>query len=150
MLNVHLKSLNYKNGDSEIIFSDKHSCPDVNVLKKTLGKTYKIWESVVNYTLISQKDTKAEWNYSGEKFGWSLRIKDKKRVVVYLLPRNRFFIFSIVLGEKSVHLALESKICKEIKDAICSSKVYAEGRGIRINIRDKRLLMDLKTLIDVK
>jgi len=39
-----------------------------------------------------------EWNFPGKKYGWSFRIKDKKRAIVYLLPGDDAFMVAFVFG----------------------------------------------------
>lgn len=70
------------------IFTDKTITPTSADLEKAIGATYAIWQDLEKFTTATAPFTAAEWNFSGEKFGWSYRIKDKKRVLIYLLPRD--------------------------------------------------------------
>ncbi len=91
-----------------------------------------------------------EWKFSGEKFGWSYRINDAKRVIVYLLPRQHFFKIAFVFGNKATEKILESDVSEVIKNELRLAKVHAEGRGIRIDIRDDSDIDDIKKLILIK
>lgn len=130
------------------IFSDKTSAPDNASLKKELGKLFNAWEELKAYVLERSPSAVEEWNYSS--LGWNYRIKDKKRVLIYLMPGHNEFRFSIVLGQKAIAELLAADIAPAIKDIISSSKTYAEGTGVRIEIKDKSLLPDLKKLADAK
>jgi hypothetical protein len=55
-----------------------------------------------------------------------------------------------VFGEKAAKEALACDLIDAVKDIIKSAKVYAEGRGFRIDVKDKRLIPDIKKLIDIK
>lgn len=44
---------------------------------------------------------------------------------------------------------MSSKVDKEIKDELNAAKVYAEGRGIRIDVNDKNV-KDVLMLINIK
>jgi hypothetical protein len=66
------------------------------------------------------------------------------------MPYGGFFRISLVFGEKATKEALASGIPKEIKDTISSAKVYAEGKGFRINVMNKKIVKDIKKLIDLK
>lgn len=91
-----------------------------------------------------------EWNYSGDKYGWGFRIKDKKRAIIYLLPRDRFFKAAFVFGQKATDAIMASRISDTIKSELASARVYAEGRGIRITVSNQSNINDIKELIDIK
>lgn len=64
--------------------------------------------------------------------------------MIYLLPRDGFFKIAFVFGQKAVDEILKSNITESIKTELKNAKVYAEGRGIRIEVREGSLLNDLK------
>ena len=132
------------------IFTDKKLMPNDSDLIDKLGETYPIWKLIVDYTHIKYPMAFDEWNYSGDKYGWSYRIKDKKRAIIYLLPRDRFFKVAFVFGQKATDRIMQSQISQPIKTELDSARIYAEGRGIRIDIRNDSLVNDLKNLIDIK
>ncbi len=130
------------------IFTDETKLPDDNDLKESLGDTYQLWQLIKEYVISKYPGGFEEWNCS--KYGWNLKIKDKKRAIVYLLPRDRFFKVAFVFGQKATDMIMQSKIANSIKSELESSKVYAEGRGIRIDVTDKMILSDIQELIDIK
>jgi hypothetical protein len=132
------------------IFTDKSSKPETKDLKKALGKTFEIWEKLEKFTKELEPAAKSEWNFSGEKFGWSYRIKDKKRVLIYLLPRDQFFKIAFVFGPKATDRIMESDVNELIKSELMAAKQYAEGRGIRIDIKEHPDLVSIETLIRIK
>ncbi|NVO19734.1 MAG: DUF3788 domain-containing protein [Bacteroidetes bacterium] len=132
------------------IFEDKQTEPAPAQLKVALKGSYNLWEDIRTYTLLKYPGGIEEWNYSGEKYGWSFRIKDKKRALVYLLPRDGFFKVAFVFGKKATDSVLASDISYEIRKELETARVYAEGRGIRIEVRDESLADDLKKLVDCK
>ena len=129
---------------------DKKCTPTNQDLIKTLGSTSSIWESLVNTTRILYPKAMEEWNYSGEKYGWSFRIKDKKRAIIYLLPQDNFFKVSMVFGQKATDIILNSTISDDIKTDLKNTKVYAEGRGLRIDVSNTSSLKDIEELIKIK
>ena len=129
---------------------DKAQVPNDEELKKALGTSFDLWKSIREYTLKNYPKAQEEWNFPGAKYGWSFRIKDKKRAIVYLLPGDKSFRVAFVYGEKATNQALSSNLSKEIKDIIETATVYAEGRGFRIEITDKKIIKDIEMLIDIK
>jgi hypothetical protein len=67
-----------------------------------------------------------------------------------LLPREKYFLVAFVFGEKATREAHDSTIAPEIKATIQSARVYAEGRGFRIEVRNETIVNDIKKLIDIK
>jgi hypothetical protein len=132
------------------VFINKNEKPTTEELKKALGEMVAIWDDFVAFTHVNDPSSSDEWNFSGEKFGWSFRIKDKKRVIIYLLPRDKFFKVAFVFGQKATDQILESDVSDEIKAELKAAKVYAEGRGIRIEIRDNSKVEDIRKLIKYK
>jgi hypothetical protein len=132
------------------IFEDKSNQPDDSFLKDALGVTYELWSDIKKFVFQNFPATVEEWKHSGKNYGWGFRLKDKKRVIVYLTPGNKSFLLSLVLGEKATKEALNSKISGEMKAAIETAPVYAEGRGFRIEIKNNKWIKDLKKLILIK
>jgi hypothetical protein len=131
-------------------FPDRKKIPDENDLKKALGNTYKIWQMLKVDVHLKYPEAKDEWSFSGEKYGWSYRIKDKRRAIIYLLPRANYFKAAMVFGQKAFDVIMKSNISKDIKAEFKSARVYAEGRGIRIEVKDESVIGDIKELISVK
>ena len=132
------------------IFTDKKIMPVDDDLLVALGDTYIMWQQLTGYVHLKYPAAIDMWNYSGDKYGWSFRIKDKKRVIVYLLPRDRFFKVVMIFGQKATDAVMNSQVAEALKSELASAKVYVEGRCIRIDILNETILSDLKTLIDIK
>jgi hypothetical protein len=90
-----------------------------------------------------------EWSYT-KSGGWNFRMKDKKRAIIYLIPKDNCFNAALVFGRKATDEVMASPVSAEIKAELESAKVYAEGRGIRIEVKDEKMTEDVKKLIDIK
>ncbi len=69
---------------------------------------------------------------------------------MYLLPREGYFKVAFVFGQKAFDAIMASDIDSAIKKELADAKVYVEGRGIRIDVKDDVVLKDIKKLIDIK
>lgn len=119
-------------------FEDKAKEPTAAALKKVLGRSAPHWDSLVTLLASQYAPLDQAWNFSGAKWGWSLRLKQKKRTVLYLTPSEGFFFAGIVLGDKAVEAARASGLSNSVLAIIRSSKRYAEGTGVRLEIRTTR------------
>jgi len=132
------------------IFMDKLQVPTDVELRRILGDKYELWMEIRDRVIHLYPDGAEEWNFPGKKYGWSFRIKDKKRAIIYLLPRDGAFLAAFVFGGKAMVSILESDISETIKSDLKAAKVYAEGRGIRIPVPDRATLEDIYRLINIK
>ena len=130
------------------IFLNKDSIPSTIELTNALGDTYHLWHFIEEYVHIQYPKSIVEWNCT--KNGWSFRIKDKKRTIIYLLPREKYFKVAFVFGQKAADVIMKSEIAAEIKKELDAARVYAEGRGIRIDIKNDQIVNDVKKLITIK
>lgn len=132
----------------ESIFTDKNKPPVDRDLKESLSDTYELWQLFKDYVFSKSPKAVEEWSCS--KYGWNFRIKDKKRAILYFLPRDQFFKVAFVFGQKATDMIMNSSISDSIKTELNAAKVYAEGRGIRIDIINKMNSSDILELIDIK
>ena len=132
------------------IFTNKLIVPENSDLMQVLGTSYKLWEDIKKYVYEKYPAAFEEWNYPGVKYGWSFRLKDKKRAILYFLPREKYFMVAFVFGQKATDIILQSGISDEIKSELENARVYAEGRGIRLTVKNENHLNDIKKLIEIK
>lgn len=136
--------------DDMSIFSEKTMIPTDRDLVNKLDINYKLWNQIHELVLSKYPEGLSEWKYPGKKYGWSFRIKDKKRVIIYMLPRDQYFKVAFVFGDKAVTKIMESNISNTIKTEISQAKKYVEGRGIKIDVKDDSIISDIGLLIDIK
>jgi hypothetical protein len=131
-------------------FMDKSQIPLDADLHGALGEKYELWMEIRDRVYEKYPTGTEEWNFPGKKYGWSFRIKDKKRAIVYLLPRDGAILAAFVFGGRAFEAILKSDVSEQIKSDLEGAKVYAEGRGVRIPVPDKSMLKDIYSLIDIK
>jgi hypothetical protein len=132
------------------IFPDKSSEPTDKDVKEILGSKYELWKRIHDLVYSKYPGGLSEWNYPGKKYGWSYRIKDKKRAIIYFLPRDRYFLVAFVFGDKAVKEVMDSQISEEIKNDLNNARKYAEGRGVKVEVKDESVLTDIERLIEIK
>jgi Protein of unknown function (DUF3788) len=128
-------------------FEDKAKVPDCQVLAKGLGPSKKLWDEFVRHIADQYPPVTEAWGFYKS---WSLRLKQKKRTIVYLLPRDGHFLCAFVYGKKATDEARRAKLPKDVIKAINEAPVYAEGRGFRLEVRTANDLETMKTLAAIK
>ncbi|MDH3216421.1 MAG: DUF3788 domain-containing protein [Candidatus Krumholzibacteria bacterium] len=131
-------------------FDDKAKRPRPSELKKMLGRTSTHWDNLLTHIASEYAPLVDTWNFAGAKWGWSLRLQQKKRTVLYMTPCKGHFLVGLVLGDKAVKAAHDSKLPKSVLAVIDEAKKYVEGRGVRLQIRNKTDVDSAKKLAAVK
>lgn len=132
------------------IFTDKSRIPTGEDLQTALGTLAVNWMKIREFVWNKYPTAKEEWNFPGAKYGWSFRIKDKKRAIIYFLPRDGFFKVGFVFGKKAMNEILACQVSEQIKTELKNARVYAEGRGIHIEVKDDKNLSDIEKLVEIK
>ncbi|WP_299994520.1 DUF3788 domain-containing protein [Marinifilum sp. N1E240] len=132
------------------MFTDKATKPTQNDVGNKLNTLYPIWERIYQLVYSKYRNGVDGWNYPGKKYGWSFLIKDKKRAIIYFLPRDGYFKVAFVFGQKAYDEIMQSNISEAIKTDLSQAKKYSEGRGVQINITNDHLLTDIEQLIEIK
>ena len=132
------------------IFTDKTAEPTQKDLQEQLASLYPLWEQIAESVRKKYPNPKEEWNYPGKNYGWSFRLKDKKRAIIYLLPRQGYFKVAFVFGQKATDQIMTCDIDASIKEDLAGAKKYAEGRGLSIEVHNAKPINDIEKLIDIK
>lgn len=131
-------------------FDNKSKEPKSSDLKVTLGRTSTHWDSLNSHIAAQYEPLDETWQFAGVRWGWSLRLRHKKRTVLYMTPCKGHFLVGFVLGEKAVKAAHDSALPEAILQAIDAAPKYAEGRGVRVPIKNKNDLEIAKILAAIK
>lgn len=131
-------------------FTDKSHQPVEKDLQSVLGKAYTAWARLIQLVSDRIAPISPVWGFTSASYGWSLRLKRKDRVILYLTPRESHFLASFALGEKAVAAAHARKLSARVIKAIDSAPKYAEGRGVRLEVRQVREVPALVTLAEIK
>ena len=135
---------------SQNAFAGQAEQPRQKAVETALGHSCALWKQLVAELKQELKLDGEEWNSSGLKYGWSLRLQLKKRNIVYLGPRRRSFIAACVLGDKAVAIARKSELPAHVLKRIAEAKRYGEGTPVRIEVSRPEHLEPVKILAKIK
>jgi hypothetical protein len=131
-------------------FDNKTRAPNWEELQRVLGRSSTAWQTLTEWLAERFQPLGEEWVFASKKWGWSLRLKQKKRAILYLTPCEKHFLVGLVLGEKAVAAALKMKLPAGLPRQIKTAERFAEGRAIRLEIRYKKDLEGVRLLADAK
>ena len=132
------------------LFDDKSKQPTKQMLAKAIGKQYQLWTDIAEHVVEKYPKAIEEWKYPGVKYGWSFRLKDTKRNIIYMMPCDGHIMVAFVFGDKGVDAVQASSLPQSIKDELRNARKYVEGRGIRLQVRNKTDVANIKILVDIK
>jgi hypothetical protein len=115
-----------------------------------LGETAELWEQLVNWLATEKGVTDQEWKSSSPKHGWTLRLKLKKRAILYLSPCAGCFRVAFALGDRAVAAARQSDLPKSLMKVIDGAPKYAEGTGVRLMVKRQADLAGIRKLAEIK
>jgi len=128
-------------------FTDRTRPPGEKELAVALGRAAAPWRDLRTRVEDTCPPIAAEWGFST---GWSLRLKRGKRVLVYMLPCEGHFLASFALGEKAVAAAIAAKLPPTVLATIAAAPRYAEGRGVRFEVRAATQVKSIAALVAIK
>jgi len=131
-------------------FDNKAKEPSDKELAAALGRTSSAWDKLRAHLAAEYAPLTEDWKYHGQKYGWTLQLKRKKRTVLYMTPLERHFVVGLVLGEKAVRAARQSDLPEWVIAMINRAKKYVEGRGIRLEIKKQSDLAVVESLAAIK
>ena len=131
-------------------FDDKSQEPEAEDLRIAMGRSGAHWESLISHIEAEFAPLDKTWNFGGAKWGWTLRLKQKKRTVLYMTPCSKHFLVGFVLGEKAVKAAQATPLSDAILALMDEAPRYAEGRGVLVEVRTKKDLASVKDVAAIK
>ena len=132
------------------VFEDKSTPPTEDALHAALGTTTPWWLELIARIGARFSPVDETWGFSGKSTGWGLRLKHGERTILYMTPRDGHFLVSFALGEKAVKAAHERALPAGVLSAIDRAPKYAEGRGVRFEIRAGEDLAAMEALAEIK
>jgi hypothetical protein len=132
------------------VFDDRSRPPRDDDLAATLGTTFVFWNELKRLMASRFAPLSVEWEFTSKKTGWGLRLRREKRTILYMTPCRGYFMASFALGEKAVKAAHESDLPVSVLGVIDSAKKYAEGRGVRLEVRSAEDVRNVEKLAVVK
>lgn len=131
-------------------FIGKSKKPTDDALVVALGPSKKLWDQLVSELADELGADIQEWNSYSPKAGWSLRVKQKKRMIVWLAPCLGCFRVAFILGDKAVKAARQSKLPKQVLKVLDEAPRYPEGTGVRLTVKAAGDLAAIHELAAIK
>lgn len=131
-------------------FTGRKAPPTEAELGAALGAARNTWEQFLDCLAQEFGAGDSEWKSYSPKAGWSLRVRRRKRTIVWLVPGHGCFEVLFILGDRAMPAARAAKLPKAIASALEHAPRYPEGTGLRFTVQTPRNLRALKQLAAIK
>ena len=132
-------------------FRGKENRPTDAEIAASLGSTARLWDEFIQWMAEEERVTEQEWKgIVVKKYGWSLRLKQKKRNIVYLGPGNGCFMVSFVLSDAALKAVKETTLPKSVAEVIAAAPRYPEGNGVRLVVKRAADLDPIRKIAAIK
>jgi hypothetical protein len=130
-------------------FLGQSAAPSAAEVSTALGLANTVWQELVDW-LSEESGVEQEWKSSGKKYGWSLRLKIKKRNILYLSPCVGCFRAAFIFGDKAMVAARQSNLTESTLQLLDSAPRYPEGTGLRLLVQSTDDLAEIRKLARIK
>ena len=124
--------------------------PNAAALARALGAAKPLWDDLVAHLESTYAPITPEWKSSRTSPLGFLRLLQKKRTILYLLPREGHFLTAFVFGEKATAAVRAADAPAAVVKALNEARVYGEGRGIRLVTRTPQDVATMEKLAAIK
>ena len=132
-------------------FRGKPTQPSEADLTAALGHSKRLWNEFIQWMANEEEVVIQEWKgICINKYGWSLRLKQKSRNIVYLGPGEDCFMVSFVLSDKALQTAKDAHLPKAVADTLSAAPHYPEGNGVRLVVRRASDLPAIRKIAAIK
>ena len=131
------------------LFLAKERPPAAGEAEAALGGAAPLWVEL-EAAFAARFHTTGSWAWSGKQYGWSHRLSQGKRALVYLTPCAGFVRASFALGERAVAAAAASGLPSGLAALIEQAPAFPEGRAVRIEVRDSAMVPHLMRIAELK
>jgi hypothetical protein len=132
-------------------FIGKSEQPSPEEISAALGPSATLWRDFVAWMATELGVATQEWKgVCPNKYGWSLRLKQKSRNIVYLSPIEGAFRVSFVLSDRAVKAAGKTRLPGAVTKALAHAPRYPEGTGLRLTVSRVADLPAVRKLAAIK
>ena len=137
--------------DAPNAFLGKPDPPTQADVLAALGPSALLWSRLIDEITADAGNITQEWKgIAVKKYGWSLRLKQKSRNIIYLTPCNGSFRIAFVLGDRAVKAANQAHLPKKVVEALAAAPKYPEGTGLRLAVHSAGDLPAIRKLAQIK
>jgi hypothetical protein len=119
-------------------FTDKNHVPEDDEIRAALGKAAALWTDLIATLRRAHGPFEEVWRFSGAKHGWTRKLEQPKRALVYLTPCTGYLRASFALSDDAVKAVHSAGLPDDLLAELNNAKRYPEGTPLRMEVRTKK------------
>jgi hypothetical protein len=123
-------------------FLDKSNKPTEQSIQSALGSMFACFQKIIGLA----NSYSQEWTFT-KSSGWMLKLYDRKKALLYLIPLSGGFKVSLTIREDERTAFLSDDELGGMHDRISSSKKYSEGFALQFDVANKNDFQPLEFFI---
>ena len=132
-------------------FIGRGSQPSEVEVVTALGRAAALWSELIDEVTADAGNITQEWKgVVVNKYGWSLRLKQKGRNIIFMSPCHNCFRVAFTLSDKAVTAAKEAPLPKTVMQALATAPRYPEGTGLRLTVNRPSDLPGIRKIARIK
>jgi hypothetical protein len=137
--------------DAPNAFLGKPTPPSEPEVEAALGQAAPLWSDLISKVTADASKLVPEWKgIYVDKYGWSLRLRQKGRNIIFMSPCHNCFRVAFTLSDKAVAAAKEAHLPGSIAQALAEAPRYPEGTGLRLTVNRPGDLSAIRKIARIK
>lgn len=123
--------------------------PTEREVEAALGSAAALWHELLAWAHANGAQD-GEWKCTSLKHGWSYRLKQKQRNILYMSPCQGCVRIAFVLSDRALTAAKAAHLPQRIVKELQSAPRYPEGNGIRLILEKHTDLPAIQKIAQIK
>jgi hypothetical protein len=132
------------------VLSDANTYPSEEIILGFLRKSKTCWKEFGDMLNSNFPNLELCWNYYRDGSNWFCKVVNKKKTVFWLSVYHGYFKTAFYFTEKTGSNIRKLEIGKEMIDSYLKAKSIGKLKPLIIDIKSKRVIRDLKKVIEYK
>ncbi|HEX7591050.1 MAG TPA: DUF3788 family protein [Candidatus Limnocylindrales bacterium] len=108
--------------------------PGAAELAEKLASAGSLWSRLQAEIREAYAPVTERWVYGGSRYGWSCRLEQGKKGILYMTPDVEHFRVVMALNDTAREAVLAGGVPSEIRDALASAAKAIEGWPVRMPV----------------
>ncbi len=132
------------------LLNDPYIFPTPEVLSKTLGKSYAVYEQLIDMITNSEFGLTPEWKFYNDGKAWLGKVCYKKKTIFWLSVWDGYFKTGFYFTEKAKPGVMELPIDETLKAEFAQNQPTGKLIPLPVKVTKKKQIKDILQLVRYK